>query len=262
MSGQRDARDWVTWAGLAVVGAAAAIMSFTALADLAQLLGVRAALHAPWDPPWGASLKVAWLLPLTVDVFAAVATRVWLRQRTNAEALAYARRAAWAAIVATIVGNGAHGALVATSDHPWQAAVLVSAVPAVALGGMVHLAHLVGRGPDPEDEPRPAPAPHAAWMDDVLAEAWAHPIRAWAARVDEDGRPVPSRDEPDDVLAADLRATSAARGRPLTQDEVRDRYGVGATRAARLRRAASGPPADPARPPTTTSITETAGATA
>ncbi|AEA27903.1 hypothetical protein Psed_5776 [Pseudonocardia dioxanivorans CB1190] len=259
MSGQRDARDWVTWAGLAVVGAAAAIMSFTALADLAELLGVRATLHAPWDPAWGASLKVAWLLPLTIDVFAAVATRVWLRRRTNAEALAYARRAAWAAIGATIVGNGAHGALTATADHPWPAAVVVSAVPAVALGGMVHLAHLVGRGPDPEPDQQPAVAPLEAWLDAVLAEAWDTPIRAWAARVDDDGRPIPTRDEDDDVLAADLRAVNAARGRPLTQDEVRDRYGVGATRAARLRRAADTSPDRQPDPPITPNL-ETAGA--
>jgi len=242
----KENRDWATWFGLGVVGAAAAIMSFTALSDLARLLGVTALMN--WPGVEAGGIPVAWLLPLTVDVLAAVATRVWLTRRTNHEALEYARRAAWAAIVATVVGNGAHGYLVsAATGEPWAASVVVSAVPALALGAMVHLAHLVGRGPAmPVDEA--GPDPWLTLLDDVLAEPWDHAIRAWAAAVDEDGARTPTRDEPDAVLAADLRGKNVNRRRPFTQDEVRFRYGVGATRAGRLRDMAQQPPAPTAVP--------------
>lgn len=242
----RTERDWVTWTGLGVVGIAAAIMSFTALSDLAELCGITSRIPLSRDVFEGAAIHVAWLLPLTVDVLAGVATRVWLRRRTNAEALAFAQRSAWSAIVATVVGNAAHGALVWSETRaPWWAAVLVSAVPALALGAMVHLAVLVGRGPD---QPAVEPVVRDPWtelLDEVLAEAWDHPVRAWSAAVDAADRQIPSRDEPDDVLAADLQAEVSRIGRPLSRDEVLARYRIGATRADRLRKLA-----DPSTAPT------------
>lgn len=237
-------RDWVTWAGLAVVGAAAAVMSFAALSDLAHLCGITAVLLG---------IPVAWLLPATVDVLAAVATRVWLQRRTNPDALAYARRAAWAAIAATVVGNAAHGALVRASVPPeWWAVVVVSAVPAVALGAMVHLAVLVGRGADqPGETPAVEAAPDPWWvlLDQLGPGPWDIAVRRWIERVEpgeQRAEVAPSRDEPDDVLAADLRARAGETGRALSQDQVRERYGVGATRAAKLRRLAELPPDPPA----------------
>lgn len=144
-------RDPWTWAGIAVVGAAAAIMSFTALSDLAERCGIVA--RVALGP---VELRVAWLLPLAVDVLAAVATRVWLQRRVGDEALTVARRAAWASIAATVAGNAAHGLVVWTAaPPPWWAGVVVSAVPAAALGAIVHLAVLVGRGPAPEVEDAP-----------------------------------------------------------------------------------------------------------
>lgn len=135
----RVERDVLTWLGLALVGAAAAVLSFAALRDLAIRCDV---------PP-----HLAWLLPLTVDLLAAITTRVWLRRRAHPDAQRYARGLAIGAILATVTGNAAHGYLVSFDvTPPWWAVVIVSAVPAAALGFLVHLAVLVGR--DPAEEPR------------------------------------------------------------------------------------------------------------
>jgi hypothetical protein len=136
-----QSRDTWVWAGFAVVGVAAAVLSFSALADIARLCGMVGIV-----PLFGVDFRLAWLLPLAVDVFAITATAIWLRRRVSDEAISYACRAAWAAIGATVVGNAYHGLLVElATPPPWVAVVIVSAVPAVALGALVHLAVLVGR---------------------------------------------------------------------------------------------------------------------
>lgn len=222
------ARDLPIWAGLGVVGAAAAIASFTALADFARLCGITALA-------WG-WLPIAWLLPLTIDVLAAVASLVWLQRRASDDAVQYARRAAWCAIVATVAANGAHGWLAWSGSSPaWWVAVLVAAVPPVALGAMVHLAVLVGRSPD---QPAVEGSAGDAWLqllDDVLAEPWERPVMAWSAGVDVAARRPPSRDEGDDELASDLRWVTSRLRRLLTRAEVAERYGIGSTRAKTVR---------------------------
>lgn len=142
-------RDPWTWAGLAVVGVTALVWSFTALSDLARRCGVTAVIEIG-----DVRAEVSWGLPITVDVLALVATRVWLRGDAPDEAVRYARRAAWAAIVATVVGNGYHGLLVGSFAFD---ALIVSAAPAVVIGAIVHLAVLVGRPPkkEPADEQPP-----------------------------------------------------------------------------------------------------------
>jgi len=192
-------RDVITWCGLAVVGAAAAALSFTALDELAQLCGIR--LH--------------YLLPVTVDVFAATATRIWLRARAHPDAVAYARSAAWCAIVATIAGNALHGQLTSAHRLPsWWLVVAVAALPAVALGALVHLAVLVGR---------------------PVADAG----QAELPPVDHEPPPfirrplvLPASDE---VLIADLRVWAVDHGGIPPVDAIRLGYGVGTTRASRLR---------------------------
>ncbi len=82
---------------------------------------------------------------------------MWLRRRAHPDAQRYARGLAVGAILATVTGNAAHGYLVhADVVPPWWAVVIVSAVPAAALGFLVHLAVLVGRDSDtaPDEAPR------------------------------------------------------------------------------------------------------------
>ncbi|MDN5858961.1 MAG: DUF2637 domain-containing protein, partial [Pseudonocardia sp.] len=220
----------VRWAGLAVVLAAAAVLSFAALRDLALAVSI---------PP-----ELAWLLPVAVDAGAAVSCACWLARELPADAARFARAQTWLLLGGTVAGNaaqlGMHAALLVP---PWWVAVLVGAIPPAVVGGTVHLAVLVGRAHlSPAVEPA-RPDPWTALLDDVLAEPWDHTIARWAANLDDTGQPIPSRDQHDEILATDLRATIAARSRPLTQDEVRDRYGVGAGRAARLRAMAERPPA-------------------
>ena len=242
---QAPGRDITTWLGLAVVGAAAAVLSFSALSDLGHLSGLTGELEVD-----GRTLRAAWLLPVTVDVLAAVATRIWLQRRVGLEAAAFARRAAWAAIAATVVGNGYHGALIrAGAEPPLIVAIIVGAVPAVVLGGLVHLAVLVRRPPgEPGGE-------QAAGLD-----RWARVARLWrlncalwrvpfallpnrrreqsGAGGDQSDR-VPTRADSNAALAADLRRLDAARQaeglKPLPRDEIRVRYGVGSDRAQAVR---------------------------
>lgn len=147
----RPDRDWVTRLGLIAVGLTAIVWSFTALSDLARLCGVAAVIDLPVEILGVRQLHVAWGLPATVDVLALVATRVWLRGLAPADAVRYARRAAWGAILATIAGNAYHGWLTGQGRID---SIIVSAAPAVVIGVIVHLAVLAGR-PHP-----PTPARH------------------------------------------------------------------------------------------------------
>ena len=192
-------RDFWTWLGLAVVGGAAAALSFSALDDLARMCGI--GLH--------------YLLPATVDVFAATATRIWLKRSVHPDAVRFARAAAWFAIVVTISGNAVHGWLTETHEAPpWWLVVVVAALPAVALGALVHLAVLVGRTLEPAAEPAAEPVNH------VAAPLGRRPLELPA---------------PDDVLVADLRDWAVDLGSLPPVDAIRLGYGVGTARAGRLR---------------------------
>jgi hypothetical protein len=246
-------RDVVTWLGLAVVGAAAAVLSFSALSDLARLCGITGTVAVN-----GRTFHLAWLLPITVDVLAAVATRIWLRRRAAPEAVVFAQRAAWAAIAGTVVGNAYHGVLIrSTAEPPLLAAVAVSAVPAVALGALVHLAVLVGREPggagasrasDPGRMVRVRAAVVARWITwraEHAAGRKPKPTAGDAGR-DTGGPVVPTGADSNDELAADLRRLNAARRaegmEPLSRDAVRERYGgIGSTRAQTVREMAARP---------------------
>ncbi len=226
-------RDWMTWAGLALVGAAAAVLSFSALQDLAERCGITSVVLG---------VRLSWLLPVTVDVFAAVTTRVWLRRAAPPEAVRFARWSAWSAIGASLVGNAWHGFLAAeVSSPPWWSVVLLAAVPAAALGALVHLAVVLGRRDADQSDQGAAPPPDLAWwalLDQVGAEPWERALASWSVSVGKPARPAPDRDSADEVLAADLRLEDADQGRPLARDAVLARYGIGATRAARIRQLA------------------------
>lgn len=125
--------SWVTWAGLAVVLIAAAVLSFAALRDLAVSVRI--------------SDRLAWLMPIAVDAGAAVSCSAWLSPRSPRDVARFARSLTWALLVLTVVGNAAaQGMAAAGITPPWWCAVLVGAIPPAVVGGVVHLAVLVGRG--------------------------------------------------------------------------------------------------------------------
>ncbi len=136
-AGNRSGPGWATWAGLAVVATAAAVLSFSALADLAIMCGVPRTL-AP-------------LLPVAIDAGAGVACTVWLSRRANEAATRYAAWMTWALLATTVAGNALHSGLVAAELRPvWWVAVAVGAVSPAVLGAVVHLAVLTGRQADTE----------------------------------------------------------------------------------------------------------------
>ena len=137
---------WIVWAGLAVVLAAAAVLSFDALRSLALAVAIPAHL--------------AWLLPLAVDAGAAVSCATWLGGRTDRHTARVAGAMTWALLAVTVLGNAgqlgmhAHGI-----TPPWWVAVLVGAIPPAIVGAVVHLVvllvrrapeHAVPEPPDPE----------------------------------------------------------------------------------------------------------------
>ncbi|RBM16597.1 hypothetical protein DI005_25260 [Prauserella sp. PE36] len=125
-------RSWITWAGLAVVAGAAAVLSFDALRQLAVLAGTPAGL--------------AWLLPVTFDAAALVATRLWLAGDAPGAARRFARTLALTMIGLSVAGNATSHALVAYQvTPPWWAVVAVAAVPPAVLGAVAHLAALAAR---------------------------------------------------------------------------------------------------------------------
>jgi Protein of unknown function (DUF2637) len=161
---RKDGPGLVTWGGILLVAAAAAILTFTTLRDLATACGIGGEVLG---------LPLAWLLPITVDASGAVAIRVWLTRTAPDEATSLARRLSWVCITLSIAGNaGQHGMAAYGVVPPWPVIVLVSAVPPAMFGAIVHLAVLMSRPqsafiwngvPEKEDEPeltqKPTPSP-------------------------------------------------------------------------------------------------------
>lgn len=146
-------RDWLTTAGLWVVGASTVIASFSALAGLAVAAG--------WD--WRMSI----LLPATVDVYGVTSTRIWLSPASSSEVRSHARFHALAALVLSMGGNAVNHAIEAHAlvlgRHLWLLVVAVSLVPPAALGSLMHLIAVRSRHRNSIVEPNriPVAAPAA-----------------------------------------------------------------------------------------------------
>src|SRR5579859_3004207 len=85
-------------AGMVIAAASAAVASFTGLRGLALITG--------WP------VRLAWLLPLTLDAYAMTSARVWLASTTRARrARRFARANAVGAIGASIAGNATYHAV-------------------------------------------------------------------------------------------------------------------------------------------------------
>ncbi|MFB6726831.1 DUF2637 domain-containing protein [Kribbella sp. NPDC056345] len=136
-------RDKVLTVCTVLVGVASIVASFSTLAALAVFVG------------WGDGS--AWLLPVCIDALALGAGRVWLAERYTAEARGFAKAASLAALAVSIAGNAVGHIVALGSASPWRAAlaVVVSAVPPVALATVGHLLTLATV---PQDKPKPRPA--------------------------------------------------------------------------------------------------------
>ncbi len=124
---------------LLVVAAAAAVLSFAALRDLALLCGFTPGL--------------AWLLPVVVDAGAAAGSLVWLGGAVPESARRFARALALALLGLSVAANAlGHGLAAFRQEPAWWVVVIVSAVAPAVLGAVVHLAVLVGREPSARTE--------------------------------------------------------------------------------------------------------------
>jgi hypothetical protein len=117
---------------LAVVAAAAGLLSFSALRDLAVVCGF--ARH------------LAWLLPVVIDAGAAAGSLVWLGGADCRVARRFGRALAIGLLTLSVAANALGHVLEAFRvATPWWVVVVVSAVSPGVLGAVVHLAVLVGR---------------------------------------------------------------------------------------------------------------------
>lgn len=124
------------WLLLFVVGGAAAVLSFSALRDLALLCSFARSL--------------AWLLPVVIDAGAAAGCLVWLSTPTDISGQPgrpFARTLTIVLLASSVAGNAVvHGLSAYHLTAPWWLVVAVSAVAPAVLGAVVHLAVLVSRG--------------------------------------------------------------------------------------------------------------------
>lgn len=171
---------------MAAVAAAAAVLSFTTLHDLAAVSGFT---------PWGgwASPGTAWLLPVTIDAGAAAGSLVWL-SRTG-PARVFGRGLALTLLLLSVVGNGLGHHLVVEAARPgWLIVVLVSAVPPAVLGAVVHLAMLCGRATDTEGQDDDEEQEETAERPE-LTDAGERELVAQIVDLVRSGRPAPSSNE-------------------------------------------------------------------
>lgn len=124
----------LTWAGLGVVAASAAVLSFAAVRDLAA-----AASYPP---------GLAWLLPVVIDTTAVMSSRIWLGAPAQPGAVRYARALALSGAAVTITANITQHALAAYQlTAPWWLIAALAAVPPAALVAVAHLVALLTRTP-------------------------------------------------------------------------------------------------------------------
>jgi len=190
---------------LSVVAAAAAVLSFSALRDLALVCGFAA--------------QLAWLLPVVVDAGAAAGSLVWLGGTVGSAARTFARALALALLALSVAANALGHGLAAFSLAPaWWVVVIVSAVAPAVLGAVVHLAVLVGRAePAPTtDEVDTEPIPYQ-----LTADAYEHGL------LDEHGLSShwddapPARDRASELIAAGVGRRRLSRELEITEYEAR-----------------------------------------
>jgi hypothetical protein len=217
-------RDWWVISGMTIAAASAAVASFSGLYGLAVLAG--------WP------VRLAWLLPLTLDAYAMTSARVWLGASTRSSvARRFARANALGAISMSIAGNAAyHAVQTGLLTVSWPIVVLVGAVPAAVLGLTAHLHALRGRIEPEASRPgrtEDATQDRTEYGTDGRTD---HPTRE---RPPSRSRRRPRYRTEDELLSAARAADAKHReqyGRPITRDGLRAALRISGGRATELRR--------------------------
>lgn len=181
---------------LLVVAVAAAVLSFSALRDLAEACGF--------------SDRLAWLLPVVVDAGAAAGSVVWLGGQVTHRARRFARGLALTLLLSSVAANALGHGFAAYGARPhWTVVVLVSAIAPAVLGAVVHLAVLVGRAGSvaPEEVPVARPVDTVDDGEDLAADDELVPDGPDPVMVDERGLSLNWADAP---LPEDEAAGGAA----------------------------------------------------
>lgn len=161
---------------LLIVAAAAAVLSFAALRDLAVVCGF--------------AVRLAWLLPVVVDAGAAAGSIVWLGGPAADAARRFARVLALGLLTLSVAANAlGHGLAAYALAPPWWVVVGVSAIAPAVLGAVVHLAVLMGRpapvveaGSEQEDDPHDENGLSHLWDDAPPADRATQLITAGVGR--------------------------------------------------------------------------------
>lgn len=140
----RTASDLIALTGMAVVGVAAAVLSFSTWVQLAETVGFTQTTTI--DMPFTTDelvLRIAWLLPLAVDCYALTVIRVWLNSPHGSGVVRYAKGNAIGAIVLTVAAQAVyHAVTVADQVKPadlWPFAVVIGGIPPLLLGLVMDL---------------------------------------------------------------------------------------------------------------------------
>ncbi|MFC5997094.1 DUF2637 domain-containing protein [Pseudonocardia hispaniensis] len=157
LEGQPVIRRIPLYGLMVIVAVCAAVLSFSALRDLALLCGFTAEL-AP-------------MLPIVVDAGAAAGSIIWLGRASPGGARSYGRALALILLSGSVGGNALGHGLAAYSARPhWLVVVAVSAIAPATLAALVHLAVLVGRA-------SPAITEESVMPDRTDIPIW-HPVHA------------------------------------------------------------------------------------
>lgn len=131
---------------MVIVGIAAAVLSFDTWVNLAQAVGFKAATTNGFN--LGIPIRIAWLLPIAVDVYALIATRIWIQGHADSRVNRYAAANSVGAIALSVSGNAIYHLFVAVGwkiqDCP-PVVIAVGGVPPLLIGLVVHMHTLVNQ---------------------------------------------------------------------------------------------------------------------
>lgn len=160
--------DPIERGGLAVVITAAVVLSFSALAGLGRMVGFGELALAGWNFP------LSLLVPLCIDAYGATAGRIATNRAYSETTRRHAMIHSVIAIGAGIAGNAAYhlieGQVLDLGGARWVLVVVVSIVPPVALGALVHLMSECARDRQAAEQvhaPLPVPAAVPAEVREV-----------------------------------------------------------------------------------------------